>query len=54
VTGSLLSLLDAPDLRKSLGAAAQARVKQELIWPVAIRRYLDSFPAPASRAALGA
>ena len=43
VTASLLALLDDEPLRKRLGAAAQLRVKSELVWPVAIGRYLDSF-----------
>jgi len=38
-----LALLDDEPLRKRLGAAAQLRVKSELVWPVAIGRYLDSF-----------
>ncbi len=43
VTRGLLTLLGDAGLRKKLGAAAQERVKGELTWPVAIRRYLDSF-----------
>jgi phosphatidylinositol alpha-1,6-mannosyltransferase len=43
ITSSLVSLLDDEALRKRLGAAAQVRVKNELIWPVVIDRYLDSF-----------
>lgn len=43
VTRSLLWLLEDEALRKRLGAAAQQRVKHELVWPVAIGRYLDSF-----------
>ncbi len=47
VTRSLLSLLDDEALRKKLGAAAQQRVKSELVWPIAINRYLDSFRGTA-------
>ncbi len=47
VTRSLLSLLGDAPLRKSLGAAAQERVKRELTWPVAIHRYLESFARAA-------
>ncbi len=43
ITKSLISLLDDEALRKRLGAAAALRVKSELLWPVAIDRYLDSF-----------
>ncbi len=43
VTRSLLTLLGDAALRKKFGAAAQQRVKRELIWPVAIGRYLESF-----------
>ena len=43
ITSSLVSLLDDEALRKRMGAAAQVRVKNELIWPVVIDRYLDSF-----------
>ena len=50
VAGSLLSLLGDAELRRTLGAAAQNRVKRELIWPVAIHRYLESFSKAASRA----
>lgn len=47
VTRSLLTLISDEALRKRLGAAAQQRVRNELIWPVAIQGYLESF-APAS------
>jgi phosphatidylinositol alpha-1,6-mannosyltransferase len=43
ITSSLVSLLDDEALRERLGAAAQVRVKNELIWPVVIDRYLNSF-----------
>lgn len=43
ITSNLVSLLDDEALRERLGAAAQVRVKNELIWPVVIDRYLDSF-----------
>ncbi len=47
VTRSLLTLLGDAALRKKLGTAAQQRVKRELIWPVAIDRYLGSFARSA-------
>jgi len=47
VTRSLLSLLDDEALRKKLGSAAQQRVKSELVWPIAIDRYLGSFHSTA-------
>ncbi len=47
VTRSLLTLLDDAALRKKLGAAAQQRVKRELVWPVAIGRYLESLTRSA-------
>jgi phosphatidyl-myo-inositol dimannoside synthase len=50
VTASLLSLLGDATLRQSLGAAAQHRVKRELIWPVAIHRFLQTFSNAAGRA----
>jgi len=43
VTRSLLRLLDDEALRKRLGAAALARARHDLSWPVAIERYLASF-----------
>lgn len=43
VTRSLIALLDDEALRKRLGASAQRRVQRELVWPVAIDRYLQSF-----------
>jgi phosphatidylinositol alpha-1,6-mannosyltransferase len=46
---SLLSLLGDAALRKRLGTAAQDRVKRELIWPVAIQRYLETFSNAAKR-----
>ena len=46
---SLLSLLGDAALRKRLGTAAQDRVKRELIWPVAILRYLETFSKAANR-----
>lgn len=47
VTSSLLTLLGDAALRKKLGAAAQQRVKRELVWPVAIGRYLNSLTGSA-------
>jgi len=40
VTSALLRLLADEALRKKLGAAAQARARAELSWPVALPRYL--------------
>jgi phosphatidyl-myo-inositol dimannoside synthase len=45
VTKGLLALLGDAALRAKLGAAAQERVKRELVWPAVIGRYLDSFNA---------